>query len=96
MKSFKIKKRSHRQDVFIIGPPITSFPKPKLPLFFFSRIHPPALFKQFTWAVQEESRPLEASQPEAFPLPEASPGLRDLVERSASLGFESLPLEAVS
>jgi hypothetical protein len=45
MKAFKIKKRSHRQPVFIIGPPITSFPKPKLPQIFFSQVHQPALFK---------------------------------------------------
>jgi hypothetical protein len=97
MKAFKIKKRSHRQAVFIIGPPVTSFPKPKLPLFLLWKIHPPALFKQFTWVVQESVRQESQAypEPEAYPLL-VSPGLRDLVEQSASRVFESLPLEAAS
>ena len=44
MKAFKIKKRNHRQSVFIIGPSITSFAKPKLPHLFFKSVHKPALF----------------------------------------------------
>jgi len=97
MKAFKIKKRSHKQTVFIIGPPVTSFPKPKLPLFFFVKVHRPSLFKQFTWVVQEEfPEPVDSRQPEAYPVLGASPHLWALVEQSASRGFESLPPEAAS
>ena len=46
MKAYKIKKRSHRQAFFISGESVTSYPRPKLPLFYFSKIHPPALFKR--------------------------------------------------
>lgn len=87
MKAFKIKKRSHKQAVFIIGPPVTSFPKPKLPLFFFAKVHRPALFKpQPTWVVQQEERP-EAVL--AHPLP-VSAGLQEMVEKSANQEFELL------
>lgn len=44
MKSFKIKKRTNRVPIFILEPPISSFPKPKLPLKFFPKIHQPTLF----------------------------------------------------
>lgn len=47
MKAYKIKKRSHRQAVFIVGLPLTPFPKPKLPLFYFKKIHSPSLFKRW-------------------------------------------------
>ena len=58
MKAFKITKRSRRQSVFIIGPPLTSFPKPNLPKVFFSTIHRPTLFKpQLTFEVVVEQRP---------------------------------------
>jgi hypothetical protein len=46
MKAFKIKKRSQRQAYFISGESVTSFAKPKLPLVFFKKTHPPALFKR--------------------------------------------------
>lgn len=46
MKAFRIKKRSHRQPYFISSESVTSFNKPKLPLFYFKKIHPPALFKR--------------------------------------------------
>lgn len=45
MKYYKIKKRSHRQPIFIIGPPIASFPKPKLPNLLINKIHKPGFFK---------------------------------------------------
>lgn len=42
MKTFKIKKkRGHRRPVYILGPPVTSFTKPKIPLYFFPETHPP-------------------------------------------------------
>ena len=44
MKSFKIKKRDQRQQVFIIGKPL-SFSKPHFKCSFFKEIHPP-LFKK--------------------------------------------------
>lgn len=64
MKAYKIKKRSHRQAFFISGESVTSFSKPKLPLFFFGDIHPPALFKreERLLPVVEEAIPLESER----------------------------------
>jgi len=94
MKAFKIKKRSHRQPVFIMGPSVTSFPKPKLPLFFFVKVHRPSLFRQPTWVVQQEERP-EPVLPVVDPvLP--SERFEAMVEKSASLGVGYRPLVAAS
>lgn len=46
MKYFKIKKRNQRQHFFIRDVSLTSFPKPKIPFFYFSKINPPNLFKR--------------------------------------------------
>jgi len=43
MKSFKIKKRENRQPIFIAGPSIVSFKKPKLPFLLFTKIHKPGI-----------------------------------------------------
>lgn len=52
MKSFKIKKRNERKSVFIVGPPIASFPKPKIGRFYFNDTTPPALYKpQFKFEI---------------------------------------------
>lgn len=40
MKAFKIKKRSQRQPIFIIGEPLAFF-KPNFPHRFFKSVHPP-------------------------------------------------------
>lgn len=44
MKSFKIKKRTDRIPVFILGTAIGSFPKPNLPLKFIAKTHQIASF----------------------------------------------------
>ena len=55
MKAFKIKKRSNGFKTFIVGPPITSFPKPKLPRILFSNVHCPAFYKpQINFEIVEE------------------------------------------
>jgi hypothetical protein len=83
MKAFKIKKRSHKQATFIIGPSVTSFPKPKLPLFYFTKIHRPSITPApVAWVVQEEAVS-PVVEPEAL-LP-VSYHLWALVERSATL-----------
>lgn len=94
MKAFKIKKRSHRQATFIIGPSVTSFPKPKLPLLFFVKIHSPGLFKQFTWVVQEESG--QALRPESLPVLGLSRQRQDLVVQLVNLGQQYPLPEAAS
>ena len=77
MKAFKIKKRSHRQPIFIKGESITSLPKPKIPKFFFKKIHPPFLFKR------EIGLPIFVVAPEIpeqlSPIPEPSV---EIVEKS--------------
>lgn len=98
MKAFKIKKRSHRQPVFIIGPPITSFTKPKLPQTFFGHIHQPALFKpQPTFEVIEvdpaEVDPAEVEAEPAVVLDLEKPELAamlDFVAGSLQVGFQRL------
>jgi hypothetical protein len=96
MKAFKIKKRSHRQPVFIIGPPITSFSKPKLPQMFFGRVHQPALFKpQPTFEVVEVDR-VDPADPVVEPAavldlekPELA-AMLDFVAGNLQAGFQRL------
>jgi hypothetical protein len=97
MKAFKIKKRSHRKPVFIIGPSVTSFVKPKLPRFFFSDVHPPALFKPQSnfeiievdlavvepVAVAEPAAELDLEQPELA-------AMLDFVAGNLPAGFQRL------
>lgn len=56
MKAFRIKKKSHRQSVFIIGPPVVSFDKPKLPLQMIYNIHQPTFKPKFIFEVEQESQ----------------------------------------
>jgi len=44
MKSAKIKKNSHRRVPYIPGGLVAYFKKPKLPLYFFTKITPPTFF----------------------------------------------------
>jgi hypothetical protein len=53
MKSYKIKKRSHRFIPYIAGEPVTSFEKPKLPLWYFSKIHKPNIFKRQSFILED-------------------------------------------
>ena len=87
MKAFKIKKKSHKQATFIIGPPVTSFPKPKLPLFYFTKIHRPSITPApVAWVVQQvEAASALALEPQVEALHPVSPRLWALVEKSASL-----------
>lgn len=39
MKPYKIKRRERRQPVYIIGPSVSSFKQPKIPLYFLTNIH---------------------------------------------------------
>lgn len=72
MKAFKIKKRSHRQQVFIVGPPVVSFDKPKLPLQMIYNIHQPTFKPKFIFEVEQESQvPQLAVEPVAEPQLEA-------------------------
>jgi hypothetical protein len=54
MKSYKIKKRSHRFIPYIAGEPVTSFEKPKLPLWYFSKIHKPNIFKRQSFILEQQ------------------------------------------
>lgn len=62
MKAFKIKKKSHRQPVFIIGPSVTSFPKPKFPLILFKKINPPTFKPKFIFEVERADLVVEHSE----------------------------------
>lgn len=65
MKAFKIKKKISTFKTFIIGPSIGSLPKPKIPRFYFKKIHKPVFYnKNFIFEVQ--SRQVE--QPESIGL----------------------------
>ena len=65
MKYFKIKKRNQRQHFFIRDVSLTSFPKPKIPLFYFNKINPPNLFKriQDIFIYRDSSKDLEELSP---------------------------------
>lgn len=79
MKAFKIKKKSHRQPVFIIGPPITSFPKPNIPRLFVAKIHPPTLYKpQLTFAVERQEQPEQHPAHQELALQPLEAALRSL------------------
>lgn len=53
MKAFRIKKKSHRQPTYIIGPSVTSFPKPKLPLILIKKINQPTFKPKFIFEVDQ-------------------------------------------
>lgn len=48
MKSYKIKKRIERRQIYLSDPPIRPFDKPKFKIYFFSNIHPPSLYEPLT------------------------------------------------
>jgi hypothetical protein len=55
MKAYKIKKKSHRQPTFIIGPSVTSFEKPKLPRYLFFRVNKPTFAPKFIFELDPPS-----------------------------------------
>lgn len=63
MKAFKIKKRTIRQPTFIIGPSVGSFPKPRLPKTFITKIHKPSLMKELPdFQIIVESKSVDSQQ----------------------------------
>jgi len=45
MKSFKLKKRNYRREIYLSDAPIRPFDKPKFKFCVLFKIHPPSLYK---------------------------------------------------
>lgn len=69
MKSFKIKKRSQRQPIFIMG--VMAFSKPRIPCWFFSKIHSPVKKPTFSYEIVVQDATEQADSTAAV-LPDSS------------------------